>query len=152
VIGQAALLTRESRGDIVVGKESSMKYLCLCYYDQKKFNALSESDLEALGRACRPHDQALHESSHLLLVGSLAPPSSSRALRPGNGRPSVTDGPYAETREPVGAFLIIEARDMGEAVEVASKHPGAHVGDYLGGGIEVRPIDMLDHPGLQARS
>jgi hypothetical protein len=110
-----------------------MKYVCLCYYDQEKFDALSESDLEALGRACRRHDQALHESGHLLLVGSLALPSSSRVLRPGNGRPSVTDGPYAQTKEPVGAFFIIEAQDMSGAVEVASKHPGAHVGDYLGG-------------------
>jgi hypothetical protein len=120
-----------------------MKYLCLCYYDQKKFDALSENDLEALGRACRPHDQALHEGGRLLLVGSLALPSS-RVLRPGDGRPSVTDGPYAQAKEPVGAFFIIEARDMSEALEVASEHPGAHVGEYVGRGIEVRPIDMLD--------
>ena len=58
----------------------------------------------------------------------------------------MTEGPYLTTSEPVGAFFIIEARDMDEAVEVASKHPGAHVGQYLGGGIEVRSIDMLDQP------
>jgi hypothetical protein len=49
-------------------------------------------------------------------------------------------------REPVGAFFMVEARDMDDAIEVASKHPGAHLGEYLGGGIEVRPIDMLDQP------
>jgi hypothetical protein len=130
----------------VVDKENSMKYPCLCYYDQKKFDSLSEDDLEALRRACRPHDQALHASGRLLLVGSLALPSSSRVLRPGTGQPSVTDGPYARTKEPVGAFFIIEAQDMSEAVEVAAKQPGAHVGEYLGGGIEVRPIDRLDQP------
>ena len=123
-----------------------MKYLCLCYYDQAKFNALSENDQEALGRACRPHDEALRNSGHLLLVGSLDLPPSSRTLRPESGGPSVTEGPYVATSEPVGAFFIIEARDMDEAIEVASKHPGAHVGEYLGGGIEVRPIDMLDQP------
>ena len=121
-----------------------MKYLCLCYYDQKKFEALSEQDLEALGRACRPHDEALHRSGHLILVGSLALPQSSPTVRPRNRRPTVTHGPYVDTKEPVGAFFMIEAGDMDEAIEVASKHPGAHLGEHLGGGIEVRPIDMLD--------
>jgi hypothetical protein len=123
-----------------------MRYLCLCYYDQKRFDALSKSDLEAIGPACRPHDEALRDSGRLILVGSLALPPSSRTLRPGSGRPSVTDGPYAKTDEPLGAFFIIEADDMAEAVEVASKHPGAHLGRYFGGGIEVRPIDTLDQP------
>jgi hypothetical protein len=123
-----------------------MRYLCLCYYDQKKFDALSKRDLEAIGPACRPHDEALHNSGRLILVGSLALPPSSRTVRPANGRPSITDAPYAATDEPLGAFFIIEADDMDEAVEVASKHPGAHLGRYFGGGIEVRPIDMLDQP------
>jgi hypothetical protein len=119
-----------------------MRYLC--YYDQKKFDALSKSDLEAVGPACRPHDEALRNSGRLILVGSLALPPSSRTVRPANGRPSVTDGPYADTNEPLGAFFMIEAENMDDAVEVASKHPGAHLGEYFGGGIEVRPIDMLD--------
>jgi hypothetical protein len=119
-----------------------MRYLC--YYDQKKFDALSKSDLEAVGPACRPHDEALRNSGRLILVGSLALPPSSRTVRPANGRPSVTDGPYADTNEPLGAFFMIEAENMDDAVEVASKHPGAHLGKYFGGGIEVRPIDMLD--------
>jgi hypothetical protein len=123
-----------------------MRYLCLCYYDQKKFDALSRNDLQAIGPACRPHDEALRKSGRLILVGSLALPPSSRTVRPANGRPSITDGPYAATDEPLGAFFIIEAEDMNEAVEVASKHPGAHLGKYFGGGIEVRPIDMLDQP------
>jgi hypothetical protein len=117
-----------------------MRYLCLCYYDQKKFDALSKSDLEAVGPACRPHDEALRNSGRLILVGSLALPPSSRTVRPADGRASITDGPYA------GAFFMIEAEDMDEAVQVASKHPGAHLGRYFGGGIEVRPIDMLDQP------
>ena len=124
-----------------------MKYLCLCYYDQDKFDALSESDLEALGRACRPHDEALHASGHLVLVGSLALPPTSRTVRPGSNQPSVSEGPFVATREPLGAFFIIEAAEIDAAVEIASKHPGAHVGEFLGGAIEVRPIDMFDQPG-----
>jgi hypothetical protein len=96
-----------------------MKFLCLCYYDQARFDALSDDDLEAVG-----------------------------TLRAGSDGASVTDGPYVRTKEPVGAFFMIEAADLDEAVEVASKHPGAQVGGYFGGGIEVRPIDMLDQPGL----
>lgn len=123
-----------------------MKFLCLCYYDQAQFDALPESDRRSLSDLCRPHDEALRASGRLLMVGSLAEPHSSRTLRPSNGRPSVIEGPYAATEEPLGAFFIIEAEDMDEAIEVAAKHPGAQLGRYFGGGIEVRPIDMLDQP------
>jgi len=129
-----------------------MKYLCLCHYDEEKFECLSESDRQAIGAACRPHDEALRSSGRLVMVGSLAEPPSSRTLRPGNGAPSVSDGPYAATGEPLGAFFIIEAKNMDEAIEVASKHPGAQLGRYFGGGIEVRPIDMLDQPKPPASS
>ena len=121
-----------------------MKYLCLCYYDHKKFDALSKSDMEAVERACRPHDEALRNSGRLMLVGSLACPAASRTLRPDSGGPSVSGGAFAPTDEPLGAFFIIEAENTEEAVEIASMHPGAHLGEYFGGGIEVRPIDMLD--------
>lgn len=122
-----------------------MQYLCLCYYDQDRFEALSKDQLAALGRACQPHDEALRQSGHLLLVGSLALPPESRTLRAGRARPSVTEGPFVATREPLGAFFIIEAGDIDEAVEIASKHPGAQIAEF-GGGIEIRPIDMFDQP------
>ena len=122
-----------------------MRYLCLCYYDQSRFEALSKDQLAALGRACQPHDAALRASGHLLLVGSLALPLESRTLRAGRGRPSVTEGPFVATKEPLGAFFIIEAGSIDEAIEVASQHPGAQVAAF-GGGIEVRPIEMFDQP------
>jgi len=123
-----------------------MKFLCLCHYEPARFAALSESDRQALGGLCRPHDEALRASGQLVMVGSLGEPASSRTLRPGNGGRSVSDGPYAPSDEPVGAFFIIEAAAMDEAVAVASKHPGAQLGEYFGGGIEVRPIEVLDQP------
>ena len=123
-----------------------MRFLCLCYYDQAKFDALSESEQEAVGPACQPHDEALRGTGRLILVGSLALPQASCSLRPGSDGPEVTDGPFVDTKEPVGAFFMIEAKDMDEAIEVASKHPGAQLGAYVGGVIEVRPIDVLDQP------
>ena len=123
-----------------------MNFLCLCHYEPARLKALSESDREAIGPACRPHDEALRASGHLVMVGSLGEPPSSRTLRPGDDGPSVSERPYAATDEPVGAFFIIEAKDMDEAVEIASMHPGAQLGRYFGGGIEVRPIDLLDQP------
>ena len=123
-----------------------MKFLCLCHYEPAKFDALSESDRQGLGDLCRPHDEALRASGRLVMVGSLAEPSASRTVRPEDGGPSMSEGPYAATDEPLGAFFIIEAEDMDEAIEVALKHPGAQLGRYFGGGSEVRPIDRLDQP------
>jgi hypothetical protein len=120
-----------------------MKYLCLGYYDEKKFDALPKADVDALVRECKSHDEALRKSGHLVLVASLAATHASTSVRPKNGKPSVTDGPFAETKEQVGAFFIIEARDLNEATEVASQHPAAHLGEHVGWGIEVRPIDYF---------
>ena len=120
-----------------------MKYLCLCYYDERKFEAMSKADLEALERECPPHDEALRASGQLILVGSLALPQSSAVIRPGNGDPRVTHGAYARTGEPLGAFFVVEAADLDEAVRIASKHPGARLSQF-GGGIEVRPCDLFE--------
>lgn len=123
-----------------------MKYLCLAYYDVKKFEALSPSELEALVSQCPAYDAALHASGHLLSVASLGPLSASVSVRPRKGRISTTDGPFIETNEQVGSFFLIEARDMDEAVQIASNHPAAHLGEDVGWGIEVRPIDFFLEP------
>lgn len=123
-----------------------MKYLCLAYYDEKKFETLSKAEVEALVSQCPPHDASLRSSGHLVTQASLGPTRSSTTIRPRNGKPSVTDGPFAETKEQVGGFFIIEARDLNEAIRVASKHPAALLGEQVGWGIEVRPIEMFDQP------
>ena len=122
-----------------------MRYLCLCYYDQGRFEALSKDEVAALGRACQPHDAALRQSGRLILVGSLALPPETRTLRAGSDRPAVAQEPFVATREPLGAFFIIEAPDMDEAVAVAARHPGAQLTAF-GGAIEVRPIETFDQP------
>jgi hypothetical protein len=121
-----------------------MKCLCLAYYDERRFEAMPDTQLTAIVSQCPPHDEALRASGHLISQASLGPTKSSAVIRPGNGRPSVTDGPFAETKEQVGGFFIIEARDLDEAVRVASMHPAAHLGEQLGWGIEVRPIETLE--------
>jgi hypothetical protein len=124
-----------------------MKYLCLAYYDERRFDALSEAELAAIPQACRPHDAALEATGSVLAVASLAPTRDSVSIRPRGGKPLVTDGPYAETKEQLGSFFVLEAEDLDEAVRLASMHPAARLNEGLGWGIEVRPIEVFrgDH-------
>ncbi|WP_455221638.1 YciI family protein [Kaarinaea lacus] len=119
-----------------------MKYLCLAYYDEQRFSALPKSEIDALVDECKSHDEELHDSGHLIMVASLGPTDASTSIRPRQGEPTITDGPYAETKEQLGAFFIIDAKDLNEAIRIASKHPAAHLGEHVGWGIEVRPIDF----------
>lgn len=121
-----------------------MKYLCLAYYDEQKFNALSPDDVRALVSQCPAHDATLRSSGRVLLQASLGEVRQGAIIRPRNGKPMVTDGPFAETKEQVGGFFIIEAQDLEDAVRIASKHPAALLGEQVGWGIEVRPIEMFE--------
>jgi hypothetical protein len=127
-----------------------MKYLCLAYYDVQRFGALSRDELNAIVSRCPPYDAALRESGHLLVQASLGSAQATTTVRPRNGKPSVTDGPFVETKEQVGGFFIIEARDLNEAIRVASKHPAAHLGETVGWGIEVRPMESYEQREAQA--
>lgn len=118
-----------------------MKYLCLAYYDEQAFEALPAGELDALVSQCPAHDAALRATGRVVAQASLGPSASSRCLRPRRGSPTVTDGPFAETKEQVGGLFIIEAKDLDEAVRVASKHPAANIGAHVGWGVEVRPIE-----------
>lgn len=119
-----------------------MKFLCLAYYDEKKFATLTEAEMAAIGRECAPLDAELQKSGRLLEVASLAAPKDSVSLRPRDGKVRVIDGPYAETKEQVGSYFLIEAQDLAEAIAVASKHPAAQLNEHLGWGVEIRPIEM----------
>jgi hypothetical protein len=121
-----------------------LKYICFGYYDTKRFAELSPEDFEALPAACKPHDDALNESGKKVLLGCLTEPETGRSIRPVDGKPSVTDGPFGTAQEQIGAFFVVEAGDIDEAVRIASLHPGAHLGHYFGGGIEVRPCELFE--------
>ncbi|MGK7313016.1 MAG: YciI family protein [Candidatus Longimicrobiales bacterium M2_2A_002] len=121
-----------------------MKYLCLGYYDPDAFDGLSEAERLAMVEACAPHDAELRASGRVQSVASLEH-GVHVTLRPsgsGSGT-SVTDGPFAEAKELVGSFFIIDAADLDEAVRIASLHPAARVRPDLGFAVEVRPIEVL---------
>jgi len=115
-----------------------MKYLCLAYGIQKEMEALSKSEFEALLAKCRVHDEELKKSGHLVSGQSLE--WTAMSIRRKNGKVVVTDGPFVETKEQIGGLVVIEAKDLNEAVRIASLHPAAHLGEGQGWGIEVRPI------------
>jgi hypothetical protein len=122
----------------------AMKYLCLAYYDVKKLDALTPEQLEAIESKCPPHDEALRATGKLLAQASLGMPSSGASIRPLGGKPSMSDGPFIETHEQIGGMFIIEASSLAEALMAASKHPAAHLGESVGWGIEVRPIEFIE--------
>lgn len=121
-----------------------MKYLCLAYGDEKKYAAMPKAEIEAMGVKCKSHDEELRQGGHLALIASLAPTRSATTLRPLNGKTVLCDGPYVETKEQVGGFFILEARDLNEAIQAASRHPAARVGEKMGCGLEIRPIEFYE--------
>jgi hypothetical protein len=112
-----------------------MQYLCLVRVDEAKFNALSQKELDALDDENLANDDELRRSGHLVLSGPLEAGEAATTVRVRNGRLSATDGPFAETTELVGGFLLIEARDLNEAIQIAGNIPMARFGS-----IEVRPV------------
>ena len=115
-----------------------MKYLCLAYEEQKKLDDLSRSEWHALRAETLAYVDTLQKSGHLILTNALKSARSSATVRVRDGQRSVVDGPYAETKEQLGGFFLIEARDRNEAIEVASRWPSARIGS-----IEVRPVEEV---------
>ena len=108
-----------------------MKYLCLVYLEDEKLHAVPDGECMACGTGLRT-------SGVLLAAEALQPVETATTVRIRNGRVSITDGPFAETKEQLAGFYLIEARDLNDAIHVASKIPPAREGS-----IEVRPIREL---------
>jgi hypothetical protein len=120
-----------------------MKFLCLCYFDRARFDALGPGEFDEIKRICEGHDRELYAQPGYAFVGSLTEPEHAATLVARDTGPERRDGAYAPTGEPLGAFFMVEAADLDAAVAIASLHPGAHIGRYLGGGIEVRACDLF---------
>ena len=108
-----------------------MKYLCLVYGEEKKIGAMTDDE-------CMAYDQALRNSGRCLASEALQPVRTAATVRVRNGKVSVTDGPFTETKECLAGFYLIEAADRNDAIQIASQIPPAQVGS-----IEVRPVRQL---------
>jgi hypothetical protein len=115
-----------------------MKYLCSVFYEEKNLDALSSKESEALDNESLAYDDVLRKGGHFLAAQALQPVQAATTIRVRGGKVTVTDGPFAETHEQIGGFLLIEARDLNEAIQLASRIPAIRLG-----GIEVRPIKEL---------
>ena len=113
-----------------------MKFLCLAYEEEKKLDDLSRSEWTALRGETLAYVEILRKSGRLILTNALQSARTAATVRVRNGTPSVLDGPYAETKEQLGGFFLIEANDLDEAIGVAAQWPSARLGS-----IEVRPIE-----------
>lgn len=112
-----------------------MKYLLLCCHDEKKWDSMSEGECAAVMEETMAYCEALKKSGQLLAVEQLEPIQTAMSVRVRSGKLAVTDGPFAETKEQLGGFFLINARDFNEAIQVASKFPSVRFGT-----MEVRPV------------
>lgn len=122
-----------------------MKYLLLTYLDEKAWLALSEAEQQRMMGECEPHAKTLLASGKFLGGAPLQPTSTATCVRVRGGKRIVTDGPFAETREQLGGYTLIEAKDLDEAIEIVAGFFGASSIDSLST-IEVRPVVEIAFP------
>jgi hypothetical protein len=117
-----------------------MKFLFLIYHDEHTLDALPDGEMQGLVDAALGYDEEIRQSGHYIVSNALQRVRTARTVRVRGGTVSTTDGPFAETKEQLGGFFLIEAKDMDEACAVASRFPPARIGT-----IEVRPVQELHH-------
>lgn len=115
-----------------------MKYLCLVYYRESDVDAMTQADWDSLNGECMAFGESITKSGHRLGGEALQPTHTATTVRVRDGKVSAVDGPFAETREQLAGFYQLDARDMNEAIQVASKIPPARFGS-----IEIRPVREL---------
>jgi hypothetical protein len=116
-------------------QEVTMRFLCLVYHEEEKLAALSQPEMDSLVGACIGWVEDLEKGGHHILSAGLQSVRSASTVRVRNGTLLTTDGPFAETKEFLGGFTLISARDFDEALRLAAKFPAAGIGS-----MEVRPL------------
>ncbi|MEB3357362.1 MAG: YciI family protein [Synechococcales bacterium] len=124
-----------------------MKFTCLGYFDEARWDQLSEAEQATHMEDCFAYDDELRRGGHFLGGEALQSAENAATLRYQNGRVTVTDGPYAETKEYLGGVLILEARDLNHAIQLMSQHPGVRFGPF-----EIRPADEAMNAQIEARN
>ena len=115
-----------------------MKYICLAYEEESKLNALTASEWDSLRNETLTYVEELRRHGTLISTEPLQSVHNATTVRVRSGKVSVTDGPFAETKETLGGFFLIDVPDLNEAIHIASKWPSARFGS-----IEVRPIENM---------
>jgi hypothetical protein len=118
--------------------EEAMKYLCLIYDDEKKWETMSKAEADAYMGEYFAFTDGIRASGHYIAGEALQPVNTATTIRSRNGKLSTTDGPFAETKEQLGGYYLIEARDLNDAMQVAQKIPSVRTGS-----IEVRPVQTF---------
>jgi hypothetical protein len=118
-----------------------MKYVCLVYLVERDMSAMTRKEADTCVEESLAYDDDLRKAGHFLVAHALQPVEAATTIRVRSGKLSTTDGPFAETKEQLGGFILIEARDLNEAIQVAAKIPMARHGS-----IEVRPIREIRAP------
>ncbi len=116
-----------------------MQYLCLIYEDEKIAATMSPAEQGAYFGAYMEFTKGIRESGHLRAGDALQPVATATTVRVRDGKITTTDGPFAETREQLGGYYLIEAKDLDEAIQIAARIPSAALGS-----IEIRPIMVFD--------
>lgn len=115
-----------------------MKYLCLVYYDEKKMQQLPQQEWDNLNRECIGCVEDLTSGGHFLGGAPLLSTETATTLRMRDNKPLISDGPFAETKEQLAGYYMLEARDLNEAIRLAEKIPPARYGC-----VEIRPVRKL---------
>jgi hypothetical protein len=118
-----------------------MKYLCLVHFDEEVIRTMPPDQRRVLNEESMAYDRELEKGGHFIAANALEPVKLAKVVQVRNGKPSHVDGPYAEAREQLGGFILIEARDLNAAIQLASRIPMARHG-----AIEVRPIENMESP------
>jgi hypothetical protein len=116
-----------------------MKYLCLIYDEEKKLASMPQSESDAFMGEYFAFTEGIRKSGHYIGGEALQPVQTATTVRSRNGKVSTTDGPFAETKEQLGGFYLINAKDLNEAIQVAAKIPSVRLGS-----VEVRPVVEFD--------
>lgn len=113
-----------------------MKFICLGYLDESMWQEMSDTQAAALMEKCFAYDDLLRREGHFIGGEALAGAKQAVTLRSHKGKINITDGPFTETKEILGGILVLEARDMQQAIELIKAHPGVGIGPF-----EIRPVD-----------
>src|SRR5215813_11514727 len=124
-----------------------MRYLCLIYLDEKEFQSVPEAEVNALNARHLELNEQLLKSGHFIEAEALGPGSDTSCVKVRNGKVSLSDGPYMETKEIVAGFYLIDARDLNEAINIAARLPSAPMGT-----VEVRPCRDLVVDGVSRKA